>query len=167
MRRHRRILGAALGLASSAFMLAACASETAPASREAPSMSSEPPYTGGLGPSGLATGAGVLDGSRWTVRTLNGAEAPPDYAPTLVFEGRGVSGSTGCNRYFGQVSASDGGLALAPMGVSRRACAPEIMDLEREFLAALRAVDSFTQRADDRLVLSAGAEPMIEAVRSR
>lgn len=157
---------AALGV-TGALTLAACAGVSAPAAQEAAPGGSGPPFTAGIGGAGPPAGAGVLEGTIWTVTTLNDAEIAPAHAPTLAFQGRGVTGSTGCNRYFGQVSVTRTGLIFSPMGVSRRACAPEIMDLETDFLAALSAIDSFALHGDDRLVLSAGPDVVIEAEPSR
>ena len=152
--------------AVAAGLLAACASPAAPATQEAPPVSETPPFTVGLG-SDPETGAGILDGGIWTVIRLNGAEIPSDRAPTLAFRGHGVTGSTGCNRYFGQVSVVESGISFAPMGVSRRACAPEIMNLENDFMAALRSVDGYVLHSEDRLDLSRGEDIRIEARRAR
>lgn len=159
--------------AFSAAALAACASEPLaepiePVTIKPETVTEEPPaYTAGFPDADMATaGSGVLDGSIWTVISLNGAVVPEANAPTLAFQGPGVTGSTGCNRYFGQVSVTENGVTFAPMGVSRRACAPEIMDLENDFLAALRQVDGFALHGDARLEISTGQQTAIEARRA-
>ncbi len=138
MARKARIPFTALCALAGAALLGACAAPPGPGAQDVPSVRAAPPHTAGPGSIEPAAGAGVLDGGIWTLVKLNGAAIPPDHAPTLAFQGRSVTGSTGCNRYFGEVSVTETGVVFGPMGVSRRACAPEIMDLENDFLAALR-----------------------------
>ena len=74
----------------------------------------------------------------WVVEDLNGAGIPDRANATLNFttEG-GISGSTGCNRYSGSWTEADGLITLSPLAVTRRACAPALMDMEQTFTSAL------------------------------
>ena len=148
-----------------AGLVGACASSTTSAAQSEIVGGEAPPFSINLGPSEPGAGADALDGGVWSVIRLNGADTPPASAPTLAFQGPGVTGSTGCNRFFGQVSVTEAGVRFTPMGVSRRACEPHIMDLESDFLTALRSVDGFALYGDDRLMISAGADVVIEAER--
>ena len=166
MAKKARYAYRTLVAAACAAALAACAGEPSPEALDTASSSDAPPQSVDM--SGLETagaGSGVLDGTTWSVVRINGAMIPEANAPTLAFGDQGVTGSAGCNRYFGPVSVTADGVSFAAMGVSRRACAPDIMDLETDFLAALRRVDSFELQGDDRLELSAGPTIQIEARR--
>jgi len=148
----------------SVLALAACASEPAPSERETPSVEEDRTYPTSL--AGGPGGSGVLAGTLWTVERLNGETFGGDAQPSLAFQGARVTVSTGCNRYFGQVSATERGITITVMGISRRGCAPQVMATERAFLDALAAIDGFALYGDDRLQLSAGPDAVIEATRS-
>ncbi len=77
-------------------------------------------------------------------------EAPIELA--LGPEGE-VSGTAGCNRYFGTYSADDGALSFGPLGSTRMACPNALMDQEDRYLQMLERTAAF--KADsDNLVLS-------------
>jgi heat shock protein HslJ/membrane-bound inhibitor of C-type lysozyme len=67
-------------------------------------------------------------------------------------EGRLV-GNAGCNNYFGSVAVTEDSIDLSPAGITRRACAPALMNQERRFLDALQAVVKFAIDDDTWLVL--------------
>lgn len=82
------------------------------------------------------------------------AEAGRD-APTIDFDQSRAGGGTGCNRWFAQVTGEEPALRFSAIGTTRRMCAGEQMNIEREFLATLRAAE--TARIEDgALVLSDG-----------
>jgi heat shock protein HslJ len=54
-------------------------------------------------------------------------------------EGR-VSGSTGCNRFSGAYSQDGDALTIGTLATTRRACLPEVMQREQQFLALLGKV---------------------------
>jgi heat shock protein HslJ len=69
-------------------------------------------------------------GTRW-VMMLDGAARS---APTIEFREAGrASGFTGCNQWFAQVDRSEGGLSFNAIGMTRRACEPPVMEIERDF----------------------------------
>ena len=108
-----------------------------------------------------------LDGTAWDVVNYNnGREAVvsvmADTALTAVFEGDQISGSAGCNSYFGGFVAEDGEISIGPLASTRRACAGEgVMEQEAEFLAALESAATYTisgsrlemRTADDALAV--------------
>ena len=86
-----------------------------------------------------------LAGVEWTLERFSGDDpAPAAPAITLAFgEGR-ISGSSGCNGYFGSVEESaPGEIGIGPLGATRRACPPETMALENRYLEALQSVDGY------------------------
>jgi heat shock protein HslJ len=61
-------------------------------------------------------------------------EASARAVPTIEFSEAGrASGSTGCNQWFAQVDRSEAGLSFNAIGMTRRACEPAAMEVERDF----------------------------------
>ena len=107
----------------------------------------------GAGPAG---GADLQD-TQWVLVTL-GEESPlPDRAPSAEFTADQISGSTGCNTYFGAYEASGDELSIGAVAVTETWCMePEgVMDQEQAFLDALASVTSY-RLAGERLELLDG-----------
>lgn len=89
---------------------------------------------------------GELTGAEWTLVTFPSAVLASD-APAVTFtvEPDRVSGSGGCNRYFGAltVGTPPGGITIGTLGSTRRMCPPDFMELEGRFLRALELVVSY------------------------
>ncbi len=79
-----------------------------------------------------------------------------DYARTTIMFGQDgrLSGDAACNRYFADYQADGTELQIEKAGVTKRACAPAVMDQESRFLNVFNAVNGY--RIDDTgaLVLS-------------
>lgn len=58
-------------------------------------------------------------------------------APTLEFVDSRANGFTGCNRFFAQVDQNGPSLRISGISTTRRACSPDLMELERTFVARL------------------------------
>lgn len=96
---------------------------------------------------GNAPNTRPLAGTRWVMATE--ASAPP----TLEFREAGrASGFSGCNQWFAQVDRADGALRFDAIGMTRRACEPAAMDVERDFADALAHTHA-AQIEDDTLTL--------------
>lgn len=75
-------------------------------------------------------------------------------------EGR-VSGSTGCNRYFGTLTVGQTSFEVSGAGSTRRACVPAIMQQETRFLQALQDARRYKMDGDFvRLYDESGDERM-------
>jgi uncharacterized lipoprotein YbaY/heat shock protein HslJ len=84
-----------------------------------------------------------LEGVNWVLaRTISGTEI------TALFEGGQLSGSAGCNTYFGTyVTSSSRGqntISVSELGTTRMMCAEEIMEQEQEYLAALQSATNYS-----------------------
>jgi heat shock protein HslJ len=78
-----------------------------------------------------------IEGVTW--RAVN-----TDAVQTLLLTGRNLSGSAGCNTYFAPVSSAGGReLGIGPPATTRRMCPAATMELERQFLDHLGAVEQF------------------------
>lgn len=90
-----------------------------------------------------------LSGGEWRLVALPGAKArlaAAADAPTLVFDGaaKRISGSTGCNQFFGTWASGDANaLSLDPAGMTMRACPDDVSAVESAFLGALRAARAY------------------------
>jgi heat shock protein HslJ len=94
----------------------------------------------------------------WAVQEVTGKPVPKDARATLSLyaDGRAV-GRAGCNNYTGNYSRDGAaGISFGPIASTKMACAPEVMDFEGAYLAALGAVTRFYRQPDDTLVLSTG-----------
>ncbi len=86
--------------------------------------------------------AAPLSGN-WKVTSLAGVALPDTASVTLEFAPGAVSGSSGCNRYNGSFTQAGNALTFGPAAMTRKACAPQLMDIEAGFSQALAAVTRF------------------------
>ena len=84
----------------------------------------------------------VFVGTTWVATEIDGAGAtlvPPD----LVFEDdRRFHGSSGCNRYVGELNPTAPSVRVGPVETTRMTCEPPLMEQERRFVNTLRFVDT-------------------------
>lgn len=88
-------------------------------------------------PSKSSPSARPLTGTSWVMVR----EAEARAVPTIEFREAGrASGFTGCNQWFAQVDRSEAGLSFNAIGMTRRACEPAAMEIERDFADRLGRV---------------------------
>lgn len=96
-----------------------------------------------------------LVGTRWAVQTIDTRPVSGARTPTLHFDAQNrVTGSAGCNSYFGTYASGGGDLEISGVGATEMACAAPIMSQETAFLSALDAASRYVVENDNRLVLS-------------
>jgi heat shock protein HslJ len=95
-----------------------------------------------------------LKDTRWALVALDGEPPLTGKAPSVEFSADQISGSTGCNTYFGTYSVSGSELGVGDVAVTEMWCMePEgVMDQEQAFLDALASVASY-RLAGERLEL--------------
>jgi heat shock protein HslJ len=105
-----------------------------------------------------------LPGTSWTLVDLDGAGPAGEMPPSITFTDEGgVTGSTGCNTFNGEVTIDGGELAFGPLATTRMACAdPAASEQEQAFLLAMEEVTGYTIDSDGRLVLEGGASLTFE-----
>jgi heat shock protein HslJ len=110
---------------------------------------------------GPVSGADLQD-TRWVLVTLGGEAPLPDTAPSAEFSAEQISGSAGCNTYFGTYEVSGGELSISDVANTEMWCMePEgVMDQEQAFLAALASVASY-RLVGERLELLDGTGGVI------
>ncbi|MBA3869842.1 MAG: META domain-containing protein [Anaerolineae bacterium] len=90
---------------------------------------------------------GGLTQSNWVLATYGTAEAPlsvlPEAPINLVFTQDGISGSSGCNTYFGQFKYDIHVLSFSGVGSTEKACAENVMTQETAYLNALKTATSY------------------------
>jgi heat shock protein HslJ len=106
----------------------------------------------------------ALKDTQWTLVTLAGEQPLTGTAPSAEFSADQISGSAGCNTYFGTYTVRDGELTISDVANTEMWCAdPEgVMDQEQAFLAALRSAASY-RLAGERLELLDAAGSVILA----
>lgn len=96
----------------------------------------------------------MLEGVSWQLASGVEVEGWESVAPTAVFEGGRMAGSTGCNRYTGPYTVEGDTLELGPVVSTRMACAPPADAVEAAFLAALERVTRWLGDADEVVLLA-------------
>ena len=98
-----------------------------------------------------------IAGTAWRAAEIDGRAVHREVASTLRFDEQGgVSGSAGCNRYFGTLSREGEGVSVGPLGTTRMMCAPPIMDQEQRFLRTLQGARRLELRRGDLLFFGEG-----------
>jgi heat shock protein HslJ len=101
-----------------------------------------------------------LTGTTWRAETIMGRPVIDYAASTVAFEADGrVQGRGGCNRYFGSSTIEGERLSFGPLGATKMACPPALMDQETRFFEALQSAERWSFDAHGLLlVYSSGAD---------
>jgi heat shock protein HslJ len=89
-----------------------------------------------------------LDGTSWSLVSVNDEPVAAGTAVTLSFASGMVSGSSGCNSYSGTYSVDGPTLAVGPLITTKMACPEPIMAVETAYLAALEAANRWAVPQD-------------------
>lgn len=102
-------------------------------------------------------GGGVsITGITWRPTRIGADGMPADSGMFVQFAvDGGINGNGGCNGFFGSLEKTDAGITVGPLGATRRACPPAIMDREQAMLNALQSTVRF-QVNDSGLQLLGG-----------
>ncbi|MCG7198245.1 META domain-containing protein [Marinobacter pelagius] len=96
-------------------------------------------------------GAGIIDGSRVTLRFLSDNR---------------VAGRASCNRYTGSYQLSGEGISFGAIASTRRACVPALMNQEDRFLEVLGEVSRFEIGRHGQLELTTASGDTLTAFQS-
>ena len=95
-----------------------------------------------------------LSGAPWQVQTLN-SKPVGNAAVTLAFPETGkLAGKAACNNYMASYAAEGDKFTIQPGAMTRKACMPPLMELEQQFVEALKGVDTAVLNDLGELVLS-------------
>lgn len=103
----------------------------------------------------------LLVGRNWVVEDVAGGGIVDSSRVEIAFDREGrVSGSGGCNRFFGRYTLTGEGLEIGLTGATRRACPEALMAQEQRFFDTLARVDRFDFDRTGALLLI-GADQML------
>lgn len=86
----------------------------------------------------------ALNDTAWWVEDIAGTGVIDSSHTTMAFGHDGkVAGSTGCNRYFGDVEIDAANMTVGILAGTRMMCPPALMDQEQKFFQAMAAVRSW------------------------
>ncbi len=113
------------------------------------------------GPSSAPSEAtGPLEGTSWTLTSLVTEDGTTHVLPnttiTATFIDGNVTGSSGCNRYFGHYELSDqSNVTFTSLGSTVMYCeTPGVMDQETTYMALLQNSTAYTTSADTLSLLN-------------
>ena len=93
-----------------------------------------------------------LEGTTWQLTTFVMGETASsllgDSVITTVFDGQQVSGSAGCNQYFGSYTRDGDNITFGALGSTKMACEQGLMQQESDFLTALAKVKGIAISGD-------------------
>lgn len=93
-----------------------------------------------------------LSGTRWVAQSIEGA--PVAYrTPTIEFAADRISGTGGCNRFFGGYTISGERISFGGVGATEMPCEPVVMAQEAAFHTALSSTRTY-RREGETLILS-------------
>lgn len=93
----------------------------------------------------------------WRAREIAGSNLVSGSTVTLDIAADGkVTGSGGCNRYFGKARLGDATIRFGDIGSTRMACSPALMQQEAALFDALRAARTFELRRGRRTLVLLG-----------
>ena len=106
-----------------------------------------------------------LRGEAWSVTSLNGEDVT-EATVTLNFHQPGqVAGKAACNNYMATYVQDEDSFTITTGGVTMMACPAPLMEMERQFLDALKGVNHADINKQGRLILTGSDDIRIEARR--
>ena len=89
-----------------------------------------------------------LLGREWKVIRQNNGLNPPEHRPTIVFNEGGASGRTSCNEWQAHLTGYAPHIRFTDFRVTEQICPAPLMQIERNFLSALRRMDGIRPEGD-------------------
>jgi heat shock protein HslJ len=103
-----------------------------------------------------------LLGRTWHVISMGGAYTPPELSPTVVFSQQGASGQTPCNRWEGLFGGVPPAVRFEQLRQTEMSCSnPQEMQIERQFLAGIRRMNSIRPDGGTIVLLDAGGQEIM------
>ena len=100
--------------------------------------------------------AASLDGSHWTIASIDGRPVRTARPTEVRFEGDRISGNAGCNSFGGSYRIERGSLGADRVISTKMACPGPGMAVEGKFLAIIGGPARITRAGDRTLTLSSG-----------
>ena len=108
----------------------------------------------------------TLTGTEWLLEDLGGAGVIDNIQATLAFpEAEKTAGNGSCNRFFGPAVITGSTIKLGPLGLTRMACTPAVMNQEAKYVDALQAAERFEWKEPYLLIYCKGFEKPLRFTR--
>ena len=115
--------------------------------------------------SGTGAAQPDLNGTSWTLTSIQGKPVLTDTQPSLSFDNGQASGSGSCNGFGGNYTVSGNKLTFGPLMSTMMACYPtEVMDQEQAYFSALSATASYRVDGNRLTLLDAAGNVLAEFV---
>jgi len=116
-----------------------------------------------------AGGSASLEGTLWALESYQNADgetvdALPNSGARAEFENGEVSGTSGCNRFFGAYEVDGNSISIGPLGSTLMACPPPLMDQEFGFLTAVQSAATYKISGDTLTMSNAEGEVVVTFV---
>ncbi len=90
-----------------------------------------------------------LAGTAWRAESIGGRGVMDRPSSTVRFDAEGgVSGRAGCNQFSGGYETDGVVLSVGPLGMTKRMCAPAVMEQEQAFTQALERTAEYALSDD-------------------
>jgi heat shock protein HslJ len=115
----------------------------------------------GRPPMGRGPGSASLDGSAWSIASVDGVPVTTARPTSIRFSNGRVEGNAGCNSFGGLYAQRGPVLSASRIVATKMGCPGPEMQIEGRVLRILEEPATLAYRADGTLVLSAAASSMI------
>jgi len=96
----------------------------------------------------------TLAGTSWRAISVAGDAPVEGSSPTLAFTDDEISGTTGCNQFFGGYTYDAGTISMSNVGMTMMACDGPISDVEGAYTAALNGATTVSVDEGGQLLLT-------------
>jgi heat shock protein HslJ len=118
-----------------------------------------------VGTAGMTMGTD-LAGSEWRPSFMSASDLPAGTHMLVHFNPDGkITGSGGCNRFFGSYTISGNTIKIGPLASTRKGC-PGLLEAETAFFATLEAAKRFAQDGDSLVLFDAAGTRLAQFVRA-
>jgi heat shock protein HslJ len=106
-----------------------------------------------------------LNGTSWTLTSIQGKPVLSSTQPDLSFDNGQASGTGSCNGFGGSYTLSGNKLTFGPLMSTMMACnPPEVMDQEQAYFSALSATASYRVEGNRLTLLDVAGNVLAEFV---
>jgi heat shock protein HslJ len=110
-----------------------------------------------------------LEGTLWALESYQDADgemvdALPESGARAEFENGEVSGTSGCNSFFGAYEVDGNSISIGPLGSTLMACPPPLMEQEFSFMTSLQSAATYEISGDTLRLSNADGEVAVTFV---
>ena len=118
-----------------------------------------------------AEGTASLEGTLWALESYLNADsetvdALPESGARAEFKNGEVTGTSGCNRFFGSYEVDGNSISIGPLGSTLMACPPPLMDQEFGFMTSFQSAATYEISGDTLTMSNADGEVVVTFIES-